>query len=256
MAINVSVYKRLPYDPARDFAPVALVCRRAVHPGGQSGTCRCGRSTIWSRSPGATPGGLDLCVERPRRRRPSLCRPAQEHDRHPDDARALQGTAPAPQRRGRRPCAGDVRRSRHRAAADPGPASCARSASRPRSASAPRPTFRRSARRALPAMSPRPGRWWSRRRSPGPILDKLNAELRPCRPSPTSSRRSPTAARPGGEPAARRAAALRQVGDRALGQGGRAGRRRRLAVGGRPGGRDAGQRRRFAHIRRQRRAPT
>jgi len=36
LAIQVTLHKKLPYDPAADFAPVALVASRAVRAAGQS----------------------------------------------------------------------------------------------------------------------------------------------------------------------------------------------------------------------------
>ncbi len=119
MAINVTLYKALPYDPTTDFVPIALAAQTPfvliVNP---DLPVKIGRRPDQARQGKA--GRALLRVGRARRAASPVRRTAQEHDRHPDDARAVQGQPAGRQRRGRRPCAADVCRSRTGAADDPG----------------------------------------------------------------------------------------------------------------------------------------
>ena len=126
MAINVSIYSNLSYDPIKDLVPVALFSDipfvLVVNPALPVHSVA---ELVDARQAHAR--RARLCLERARWRRPSLRRALEEHDRHRDDARALQGACARLQRRGRRPCAADVRGFRNGAAADQGrPAARAR----------------------------------------------------------------------------------------------------------------------------------
>ena len=119
MAINVSVYKNLPYDPTRDLVPIALVAGvpfiLVVNPALPVKSLRRSRGLCEDAAAGA-----DLCLERRRRRRASVRRTARRRARHQARARALQGARAGAQRHHGRPRADDVRRLRHRAAAGAG----------------------------------------------------------------------------------------------------------------------------------------
>ena len=72
-------------------------------------------------------------------------------------------------------------------------------------------------------------------RTPRPSSTSCTATSRACSPMPEIKEQIvKTGMVPMDEPAARRAATLRHLGDRALGQGRRAGRHRRFAIAGRP----------------------
>ena len=117
---NATLYKKLPYDPAKDFAPIALTSSRGL---------RAGRSI--RRLPVQVDAGAGATTSRSG---PASCRTArpasgyaasrrrdvQARRRPEDDARALSRHAAGDQRRGRRPSADGVRRSAVRAAADRG----------------------------------------------------------------------------------------------------------------------------------------
>ena len=119
MAINVSVYKNLPYDPTRDLVPVALVAgvpfMLVVNPALPINSLA---DFVRVREDAA--GRADLCLERRRRRRAPVRRAARRRARHQAGARALQGARAGAQRHRGRPRADDVRRLRHRAAAGAG----------------------------------------------------------------------------------------------------------------------------------------
>ena len=119
MAINVSVYKNLPYDPTKDLVPIALVAGvpfilvvDPALPVKSLADLAAYAKTAAGRS--------DLCVERRRRRGASVRRADGRRARHQARARALQGARARVQRHHGRPRADDVRRLRHRAAAGAG----------------------------------------------------------------------------------------------------------------------------------------
>ena len=90
MAINVSIYKNLPYDPTKDLVPLALIAGipaficwsiRICSAFG-AGPDRCGQVEA---------GRPVLRVERPWRRRAFVRRAVEVNARHRDDPCALQG---------------------------------------------------------------------------------------------------------------------------------------------------------------------
>ena len=95
MAIRPAMYKSLPYDPAKDFAPMALIGRvpfvLIVHPSLPVKTVAELIAYAKTNKLFYGSGGAGLAAS-------SLCRAAQEHDRHRDDARALQGQRRTPSR--------------------------------------------------------------------------------------------------------------------------------------------------------------
>ena len=133
MAINVSVHKNWPTIRSRTsrrsrmFAvtPFVLVVNPSLPVKSVADLAALAKSQARR---------LELRVERAGRRGASVRRTDQDHARHRDDARALQGQRAGAQRRGGRPCLADVRRSVVVGAARARRASCARSASPRRSA--------------------------------------------------------------------------------------------------------------------------
>ena len=101
MAINVSVHKRLAYDPVKDFVPIALfavtpfVLVVNAEPADPLGGRSRGLCEVEARR-------AELRLERAGRRGASVRRADQDHARHRDDARAVQGQRAGAQRRGRR----------------------------------------------------------------------------------------------------------------------------------------------------------
>ena len=94
MAINVTIYKTLPYDPAADFVPLALAAQTAVRAGRQSGAA----GALGRRADRLRQGEARAALLRsagPGAPHHLYRRTAQEHDRHRDDARALRGSLPA-----------------------------------------------------------------------------------------------------------------------------------------------------------------
>ena len=119
MAVNVTLRKDLPYDPANDFAPIALIVRipevlvvNAGSAGSFGGRHRQARQGDAGRSHLRLGGRGDRAAFQRRA--------ARECARHSDDARALQGHAAGDQRCGRRAYAADVQPDPLRAAARPG----------------------------------------------------------------------------------------------------------------------------------------
>ena len=109
LTVNPSLYRNVPYDVARDFAPVTVIAAVPEHPGGQrtgagEGPCRAHRLREGQSRQ------AQLRIARPRKRRPSCGRAPQEQRRHRHGARAIQRHRARRdrRRRGRRP--GDVRR--------------------------------------------------------------------------------------------------------------------------------------------------
>ena len=164
MAINVSVHKKLTYDPGQGLRAGRAVRGDAVRAGGERRRCR---STRWPSSPRyakAKPGALSYALERAGRRGASVRRADEDHARYRDDARALQGQRAGTERCGGRSCVADVRRSVRRRCSSCARASCARSASPRRSACRARPSCRRSRRLACPDSTRRAGTCSSRPR--------------------------------------------------------------------------------------------
>ncbi len=147
MAINVSVFKNLAYDPAKDFVPVALVSGVPFVLVVNAGLPVKSIADLVKRSEGEA-GRARLCLDRRRLGRASLHGAAAERARHRDDGRPLQG-----QRAG---LAGHHRRAMCRSCSPicsarcriSAPASCACSASPPRIARRRRPICRRCRRPA------------------------------------------------------------------------------------------------------------
>ena len=111
MAISPAMYKSLPYDPVKDFAPMALIGRvpfvlivnkdlpvKSVPE--LIAYAKTNKLNYGS-------GGAGLAAS-------SLCRAAQDHDRHRDDAYSVQGQRRRDQGRGRRTRTDDVLRYRRR----------------------------------------------------------------------------------------------------------------------------------------------
>ena len=88
MAVNPTMFKNLPYDPAEGFRAGRAGRRRAVRAGGQSGAAGASRSPIWS-SIAKEQGPAVVRYRRAGRSASSVRRAAQEHDRHRDDAGAV-----------------------------------------------------------------------------------------------------------------------------------------------------------------------
>ena len=90
LAIQVTLHKKLPYDPATDFAPIALVASvpfvLLVHPALPV-------NSVADLGPARQGEARDAHLRLERRRRPaaSLHRAPQDHDRHAFDPRSLQG---------------------------------------------------------------------------------------------------------------------------------------------------------------------
>ena len=119
LTTNATLYKKLPYDPAKDFTPIALTSSVAfvlvVHP---SLPVHSVKELIAIRQGAARPAGLRL--DRHRRDAASRVRDDHARRRAEDDARSLSRHAAGGERRGRQPRADGVRRSGRRAAADQG----------------------------------------------------------------------------------------------------------------------------------------
>ena len=177
MAVNVSLYKSLPYEPLTDFVPLALLAQtpfvlmvnpdlpvKSVPELIAYAKANAGKMTFASVGPGV-PHHLFMEI-------------VQEHDRHPGVARALSRQPAGAERCGRRPRPDDVLRSRPGGRPARSPARCARSAS-PRRFRVPAiPTSRRSPKPACPASTR--CRWQmmvAPAKTPRPIVDKLNREL-------------------------------------------------------------------------------
>ena len=102
LAINATLYKHLPYDPVKDFMPLALDCNDPIRPGGQQRSASAFRGRAYRIRKGA-PWRIILWFDGPWDAVPPECRIVQRHDRHPDGARALQGGGGCPGRSDGRP---------------------------------------------------------------------------------------------------------------------------------------------------------
>ena len=150
LAISATMYKKLPYDPVKDFVPMVLGAKipfvlvvtpsLPVHSVAELVTLREGK-----------PRQAVIRIGRARLAPSSLRRIAQEHDRHRDDSCALQRQCAGADRRDRRPCAAVVLRHRSVAAADPGGKGAGTGRVDRRPPRHPRPKFRPSPRPAFPA---------------------------------------------------------------------------------------------------------
>ena len=116
MAMNGTIFKSLPYDAGQGSGAGLADRRRAVRAGGQCVLAGAQRR----RSRQAREGkAADLRLRRRRRVSSSQRRAVQQHDRHQDDARSLQGQRAGHDRPDRRPHRRAVRRYRAVAAIDP-----------------------------------------------------------------------------------------------------------------------------------------
>ena len=153
LAISATMYKKLPYDPVKDFIPLTMGAKipfvLVVNP------------SLPVHSPAelvayakANPGKLSFASGGPGLAPSSLRRVAQEHDRHRDDACSLQGQRAGAHRRDRRPRAVAVLGYGALAAADQGRQSPrARRVHRGRGCRR-RPRSRRLPRAAFPDSTP------------------------------------------------------------------------------------------------------
>jgi tripartite-type tricarboxylate transporter receptor subunit TctC len=107
-AINPALYKKLPYDPVRDFTPIALVAAApvaiVVHPS-QNASDVAGLIALAKQAPGK----LQLRIRRQRHARPPDRRDVQGGRRHRVAARPLQGQRAGGDRPDRRADPDDVR---------------------------------------------------------------------------------------------------------------------------------------------------
>ena len=89
LAVNPSLYSKLPFDAVKDFAPVSLVASTiyvlSLHPGVAAGSVKADRA----RESEARAAQLRLG----RQRQPAAhgCRALQDHDRRADGSRPIQG---------------------------------------------------------------------------------------------------------------------------------------------------------------------
>jgi hypothetical protein len=107
MAINVSMQKKMPYEPLKDLVPVALLSSSPFFLVVKSDSRQVEAERAQLRFGRA---GLDASSQH---------RAVAEHGRHRDDARALQGDAAGDERSARRPYPGVVRRHHLGIADDP-----------------------------------------------------------------------------------------------------------------------------------------
>ena len=167
MAVNVTLFKHLAYDPAADFVPLAMAAQTpfvlVVNP---SLPVKSVADLIAYVK--AQKGKVSYAHRRPGRAASSVRRAAQVDDRDRDVAGALQGQRSRHHRRRGRSRAADVRRPRAGAVDHPGRQG-ARGRGVHREADPRRcPTCRRSTIRSK-ASTWRPGRWsWRRRRRRAP----------------------------------------------------------------------------------------
>ena len=190
MAVNVTLFKKLPYDPAADFVPLAMAAQTpfvlVVNP---SLPVKSVADLIkWVKE---QKGKVSYATAGARRAASPVRGAAQEHDRHRDVAGALQGQRARHHRRRRRPRAADVRRSRAGAVDASRPARCA-------------PIGVSTAAR-VPTVPDVPpindtvkgfdvASWQmvvAPAKTPRPIVDRLHAELKACSPARRSRARSP-----------------------------------------------------------------
>ena len=176
MAINVSLHKSLPFDPATDFVPLALVAQSPfvliVNP-----SLPVKSVTELIALAKEKPGQAFVRLRRAGLAAPSVCGIVFEHDRHQDEPRHLPGQRAGAERCGGRPYRSDVLRFRlgagHAAGRKGAPA-------------------RRSPRRRIPAFADIPpinesgvpgfdvAAWFmvvTPGKTPPAVVDKLHAEL-------------------------------------------------------------------------------
>ena len=111
MAVNVSLYKSLPYEPLTDFVPLGAARADAVRADRQSDLPVKSVPELIAYAK-ANPGKLSFASVGPGRAASSLHGDVQEHDRHQGVACALSRQPAGAERRDRRPRADDVLRSR------------------------------------------------------------------------------------------------------------------------------------------------
>ena len=162
MAVNVTLFKKLPYDPAADFVPLAMAAQTpfvlVVNPALPIKSVadlikwvkeQKGKVSYATAGPGV-----------PHHLFAELLKSMTGIEMSPVP---YKGSVPADHRRRRRPRAADVRRSRSGAGDHPGRQSARRRRLHRDRACPPFPMCRRSTTRSKVSTS-RPGRWWSRRR--------------------------------------------------------------------------------------------
>ena len=118
LAVNPTLFKALPYDPVRDFAPIALIAGTpfalVVNPSlpvhSVADLIKLARGM---------PGKLHTAPPASARRTISTCEMIKSHDRRRDAARALSRQSRGADRRRRRPHPADDLRSRPRDGDDP-----------------------------------------------------------------------------------------------------------------------------------------
>ena len=119
LTTNATLYKKLPYDPGKDFTPIALTSSVAfvlvVHPSLPVHSVKELVQYVKER-----PGPAGLRLDRHRRDAASRVRDDHARRRAEDDARSVSRHAAGGERRRRQSRADGVRRSGRRAAADQG----------------------------------------------------------------------------------------------------------------------------------------
>ena len=233
MAMNPTIFKSLPYTPDKDLVPVSLIAGvpfvLVVNPDLPVHSV----ADLVKLAKERQRQAADLRLRRRRRVPSSQCRAVQQHDRHQDDARPLQGQRAVDDRadlaRDRRA----VRRHRAVDPADPrrqGPR--ARHHQR-RAGRRPRRKSSRSPRSACRASTPRPGRCCvAPGGTPKPILEKLNNDANAAVNEPDVHKKLVDMGMiPLGKKSLHGARRLCEVGDRALGAGDPQRRPRRIAIG-------------------------
>ena len=107
MAVNVALYKKLPYDPADRFRSARRARPCTIHLDRASSASGRFAAEFISYAEEQTRASL-VRVSRAGRAASSLCRDPDEHDRHRDDPCSLQGQRPRLERRRRRAHSPDV----------------------------------------------------------------------------------------------------------------------------------------------------
>ena len=205
LTTNATVYKSLPYDPRKDFVPIALTSRGGVHAGGQSVA-----ADPFDRRADQIRQGQARRADRrhvgDRDHDPSRRRDSRQQDRHQAPLCALPRQPAGDERRGRRQHPDDVRRSGDRRASSPRPARCARSAVTSKQPHQRVPRYSADRGRRLPATRRPTGTCcWRRRTRRTRSSKSFRAEVRAVTAMPEVHAQyrqgRPAAAR---EPAARR----------------------------------------------------
>ena len=119
MAINPTLYKKIAYDPVKDFQPIAMMAHLPfiLVVNNDLPVKNLAEFIAYAK---ANPGKLSYGSGGVGASHHLYGETVQEPDRHPDDPRAVQGHRAGAQRRDRRPHPGAVLRRAAGAAADPG----------------------------------------------------------------------------------------------------------------------------------------